>query len=297
MMVAITNVELRLVDLKTYFEQHYCLLRPLEPNTVRTCLSVLNIVHRWANSKPIDVELFDAQLINQFLKDKQAEGKSPHSLKGWRAFLMALARHAHEAGLAPILGKVRPVKVPQIAPHGWTVEQVRKLLTACRIKRRRQAAMGGIRGCDWWDVYIRIAWDTGFRQEDLIQRAKREQLRGDLITITQGKTKKLITRRLAASTMAVIDHHLPSGREYLLPYSGSIRNLNKQFALIVSEAGLHGSLKHLRKSSGSEVESLNPGFGHQHLGNTAQVFDKNYRVPWIAQQFTPSPRPLDEAAG
>ena len=50
----------------------------------------------------------------------------------------------------------------------------------------------------------------------------------------------------------------------------------RTFRKIVARAGLRGTFKKLRKSSGTSVESLHPGCGHIHLGNTRRVFELHY---------------------
>jgi hypothetical protein len=49
-----------------------------------------------------------------------------------------------------------------------------------------------------------------------------------------------------------------------------------EFAKIVKAAGLVGTFKKLRKSSGSRAEQLNAGSGHVHLGNSRRVFEQHY---------------------
>lgn len=50
------------------------------------------------------------------------------------------------------------------------------------------------------------------------------------------------------------------------------------FGRIVARAGLFGTFKRLRKSSGSLVEAAAPGMGHKHLGNTRAIFEKHYEA-------------------
>ena len=49
-----------------------------------------------------------------------------------------------------------------------------------------------------------------------------------------------------------------------------------EFSRIVAKAGLDGSFKKLRKSSGTRAEQLEPGRGHIHLGNSRKVFEQHY---------------------
>ena len=50
-------------------------------------------------------------------------------------------------------------------------------------------------------------------------------------------------------------------------------------------------MKYLRSSSGTAVEKASPGRGHLHLGNTRDVFERNY----LDESQTAFNRPLPPA--
>lgn len=276
-----------------FFEQCYTRLNDLDSSTEEVNRRIIRGLYLWAG-KPIALSELSPKLFNDWLHDRKNSGRAPHTIASQAALIKAIWRRAAEAGLSQRFEsrELRRVKTPEVLHHGWTFEEItQKLLPACKSKRRFQHALG-CRGCDWWELYIRLAWDTGFRADQLVNYLRRDAIIGCRACVIQVKSRRMHSRPLADSTLALLDAFLPRERTFVLPSSCTRRNLSQQFKGIVREVGLTGSLKTLRKSSGSAVEKVFPGFGHRHLGNTQKVFDANYRIHSIADSFCPSPPEL-----
>jgi hypothetical protein len=80
---------------------------------------------------------------------------------------------------------------------------------------------------------------------------------------------------------AIVAYHALGGLGAgpLWPRWGSDEAFRRAFAHITRAAGLAGPWKTLRASAGTAFEIANPGMGHVFLGNTRDVFMKNYYDP------------------
>ena len=76
--------------------------------------------------------------------------------------------------------------------------------------------------------------------------------------------------------MEAIDASFPPDRELIWPLWGRLGCWRRAAKRLVRAAGLPGSIGRLRHSSGTAVEIKHPGRGHEHLGNTRAVFERNY---------------------
>jgi hypothetical protein len=66
-----------------------------------------------------------------------------------------------------------------------------------------------------------------------------------------------------------------------------------RFRGLVQKAGLHGSFKTLRKTSGSLVELSHPGTGHKHLGNSRAIFERHYEALLITRSKATEAPPVE----
>jgi integrase len=125
----------------------------------------------------------------------------------------------------------------------------------------------------FWKTIIPAAWYTGLSFCDLLRVERSNILPGGVLVIERSKTKKRVVVWLPPELTRQLHQRFP-GRLWVLTTSQEY--FRRQFKKIAAAAGLTGSFKKLRKSSGTAIEILHPGRGHEHLGNTRQVFEQHY---------------------
>lgn len=213
-------------------------------------------------------QLFTPESLSQFLADQQRLGKSSHYRKSLRGGLRALLRHADER-FADC--RVRPVRTDLIEPEAWTAEEVGQLVAAVEPTfSGRQTSKEDAR---YWRTIILVAYYTGASQIDIHHLCVRNFRKDGLVRYTRSKTGKQVITAVPVSFLS----ELPTGNP-LWPLKTSVETFRIDFARIVKKAGLVGTFKKLRKSSGTSVDDLHPGRGHEHLGNTRRVFEMHYRA-------------------
>lgn len=234
---------------------------------------------------------FNGEAISRLLLRKQAEGRSVHYVKSLRSALVALLREAR--GDSPI-ERVRSIRFRPLDPRGWTAAQVALLLGP---------------GCDpmtegsrwYWVGIIQAGYYTGLDACDLWKIYRRNIADDGTLPWRRSKTGKLIVAMIPPDLLRWIDQRPQDGPIWQLRTSKEF--FRRTFRGIVRRAGLVGTFKLLRKSSGSGVESILPGRGHEHLGNGRTIFERHYLARELVEQRPLMPPKLpwqppdDDAAG
>jgi integrase len=275
-----------------YARRGYSLVRDVKTSTLRQYVIVADLVERWAG-RPVRLEELDEASVSEWLRDYSAS-VAPHTAKGKKNMLLALWRAASDDGLAsePSARRVRRVRVPQLVPTAWTREEVEQLLAAAaRLPRRHRC---GLSRAAWWDLAIRVAWDSGLRWGDLVALQVAVVQPDGTASVCQAKTRKVATFKLSATTMAVLRASLAAcPRSLVCPWPASPETFRTQVRRLVAKAGIRpGTWRWIRRGSGTDVEVQLGGAGHRHLGNTRQVFDSSYGDPTILGRRIPTPREL-----
>lgn len=215
---------------------------------------------------------FTADAVSKFLAAKQSAERSSYYRKSLRNTLVALLRYHGDRE------RVRPVKLHQLHHEAWSPAEVRSLIAAvasvfpCDRRRRR-----------YWETLIEAAWYSGLSEVDLHRVTRRDVDRRGVVHWNRSKTGAAIVVVIPPRLFA---HAEDDGPIWPLPWSGEW--FRSQFAAIVRAAGLRGSFKQLRRSSGTSVERLHPGVGHRHLGNTPKVFAAHYDCT-VPEPLMPEP--------
>jgi site-specific recombinase XerD len=146
------------------YAANYNLLRDVRPETLRQYQITARLFEAWAGH-PVQLVEIDEASVSAWLRDYAASGVVPETVRSKKVGLLALWRAAADEGLCePPTRRIRSVRVPYKAPTCWTWEEVSALLTACQELKRWHKT--GLRRSAWFDLAIRMAWDTGLRQGD-----------------------------------------------------------------------------------------------------------------------------------
>lgn len=275
-----------------YARDGYGLVRGVKPSTMRQYVIVADLFERWAGF-PVRLDELDERSVSEWLRDYAATHK-PDTVRSKRNQILALWRGASDDGLCedPIGRRVRRSCVPEPLVTAWTKAEVEQLLAAAaKLPRRHQC---GLRRSEWWQLAIRVAWDSGLRWADQVAIEVSAVRPDGLVSVRQSKTGKVATFQFSPSTMEAIKSSLERcPRSIVIPWTASGETFRDQAKRLVKKAGVReGTWKWIRRGSGTDVELQAPGAGHQHLGNTRAVFERSYGDRSILGRCVPSPREL-----
>jgi hypothetical protein len=251
----------------------YILYQDVADTTEAYYRRVASVYSEWCKLKL--VMDFTPESVSQFLLDKQRAGLSSHYRKSLRNGLRALLNSSGQKG------PVRSVRLEPLAIEVWSAGDVAKLIgsveSAVILDRKT-----------YWKTIITAGWCTGLSQGDLFRVNASNIDPGGRIIIRRSRTRKLC---ICAMPPDLLDY-VRSSKSPPWALQTSPEYFRREFAAIVTAAGLKGTFKKLRKSSGTDVEINNPGRGHIHLANSRQVFERHY-LPDSAVPIQPAmPTPL-----
>jgi integrase len=277
------------------YARQYGLLRDCKPGTLRQYVIVADLFERWAG-RPVLLEQLDETSVSEWLRDYAAEA-APATVRGKKTMLLALWRAAADDGLCePPTRRIRSIRrsAPRPLVEAWTLEEVEALLAAARNLQRRHRC--GLTRAAWWDLAIRVAWDSGLRWGDLVQLPVARIRPDGSATVIQAKTGRPVSFRLSGPTVAALRASLAAcPREIVCPWPASQESFLAQVRILVRKAGIRpGTWKWLRRGSGTDVELQRPGAGSVHLGHApgSRVFAESYGDPTILGRQIPAPRSL-----
>lgn len=239
--------------------ERYLLIRDLRPLTEHYYRRAWRMFSIWCMRNGI--ELFDSQSISQFLSHKQKTGRSCYYRASLRNALRAILRFSGDNS------PIRQVKLEPLKPSTWTPAEVGKLIAVC------QEMPPFAR--DYWQSIIAAAWHSGLSQIDLHRLRDGDFGPDGSAEVARSKTGRTTFIRIPPEVLSQAKKNARSdGR--LWPLLTSAEWFRRTFAKIAAKAGLIGSFKKLRKSSGTWAEITSPGHGHEHLANSRAIFESHY---------------------
>lgn len=269
----------------------------VEAETIRQYRITAERLEEWAGG-PVLLTDLNELLVSAWLRDYAGSGVKPATVRGKRTQLMALWRAAADEYLCdPPTRRVRSARVPWEPRDCWAIDEVNALVRAAAGLRRRPG--GGMPRSEWFDLAIRVAWDSGLRWGDLI-RLRVADLHGNVVIVSQRKTRRPVCGRLSPSTLVILADSLRRyPRDLVTPWPASHETFNAQVRRLVERAGVRpGTWKWLRRGSATDVEIQEPGkgFAARHLGHApgSRIAEIHYINPAIVAAHTPivSPREL-----
>jgi hypothetical protein len=269
----------------------YILTHDLQRSTEHYYRTAVGVFVRWHRRdqrtriiRDVPMKDFTPDRVSEFLHQKQQDGASSYYLKSLRNALRALLYFAGKTG------RVRSVKLHSLAFDIWDAEDVSKLVAAvdATIKNGQHTPHAEARRKFWREI-ITAAWYTGLSSNDLHLLSRVNVATDGRMLAERHKTGKRVLSWLPPElTKSIRESAQPP---WALQTSREFFRL--EFRRITKAAGLKGTFKKLRKSSGTNVEIHFPGKGHEHLANTRQVFEQHYlsvdALP--AKPFKPSRLP------
>jgi integrase len=275
-----------------FVRQTYSVTKPIRPETARQYEIAADLLERWAG-RPVRLDELDERSVSEWLRD-YSRNHAPSTVRAKKQAVMTLWRAAADEGLAaePVARRVRRTTVPERPVEAWTKAEIERLSEAAATLPRKHPC--GLRRSVWFDLAIRIAWDSGLRWGDQIRLPVSAVHPDGWVSVTQSKTGKVATFRLSQSTMMALHRSLEQApRSLVMPWAGSHETFNAQVRRLVKRAGVRpGTWKWIRRASGTDVELQEEGAGHKHLGNTRKIFEAHYADASQLGRRPPSPREL-----
>ena len=276
------------------YAANYSLLRDVRPETVRQYAITARLFERWAGH-PVRLDELDETSVSAWLRDYAASGVEPETVRSKKVGLLALWRAAADEGLCePPTRRIRSVKCPYKAPTCWDWSEVSALLEACQSLKRWHRT--GLRRSAWFDLAIRMAWDTGLRQGDQFRLPVADVRPSGAVGLVQSKTGRPVICQLSPSTFDALRVSLElAPRQLVTPWLASHETFDDQFARLVQKAGIRkGTWKWLRRASATDVEIQRPGSATAHLGHVpgSRIAERNYIDPSHLTRNAITPREL-----
>ena len=276
------------------FARDYGLYRECCPGAVRQLVIAADLFERWAGAA-VRLDQLDERSVSEWLRFL-AETRAPATVRSKRVAILALWRAAADEDLCDSpTRRIRSVRVAHEPVDCWTLEEVRAICGAC--KRLTRSHPCGLRRADWWELAIRVAWDTALRRGDQIcLRVDAVEPNGRAV-IVQHKTRRQIPIRLERETLGLLRRSIAiAPRALVTPWEASEETFGRQFSRLVSLAGVRpGSWKWLRRASITDCEAQSPGAGGPQGGHApgSRITALSYVNPRIVQGPDPvRPRAL-----
>jgi hypothetical protein len=275
---------------------HYMLARPTAPKQKSNLIATMRKLDAFLGRPAVIGDLTDTT-VNGLLAGLAGGSLSRWTIKGHRSRLLALWRFAAEDGLIERLPrKVRSVAVPAAQVEGYCEDQLARLLAACDRIPGRFKNKWRVPRRDFGRAMVLAAYDMGARLGDL-ERLPVSAINDTVVWFTQHKTGKEHQSILRPETIAAIRLILSPDRPTIFGGVVNRKNFYRFWRGLVKSAGLTGSFRWIRRTSGSLVEAASPGNGCRHLGNRPDVFRRHYEIKRLtnAIENRPSPPPIRPA--
>jgi len=261
----------------------YGLTRAIGAETARQYRMSVESLERFAGG-PLPLDRLDPLQVSEWLRHL-SESRAPATVRSKRCQIVALWRAAADDGLCqPPQRRIRSAKCPWVAPTALAFADVQGLVAACHFLPRVHPC--GIRRSEWWELAVRVGWDTALRWSDMIHLRVDQIGPEGVVVVTQQKTGRLLVGRLQRSTLALAVASVSrSPRGVLLPWAASHETFSAQFRRLAAKARLpaRATWKWVRRGSATDAELHERGSASRHLGHRegSRVAAESYLDPRI----------------
>lgn len=260
--------------------------RDVAPSTLRAWYTATRAFVRWCGDKLATPQTV-CDRLSEFVAWRASFG-SPYSASFYRRTLMGLLRQAEERGLCTLPKRVRPVRIPEHEPVGFSDDEIRMLL--CFADPMQRAAI----------LLVRCA---ALRRGDVF-RVRWNQVASDgVLRLVMGKSGRRHSVRLWPEVLDACQQIRLGGDDRLIPYQHNATSWAKAWRKLGERAGVSvkdRGLQAIRRSAASlvakeygEVAATNL-LGHS-TGSGLAVFRRFYAIGEILDQPPPSPPPISPA--
>lgn len=215
---------------------HYAALRPgLRPASLAQYRIAVRRLDAWAGRQVRLAELCP-ELMGRWLRSMAsgcavtANSKARQVKTLWRAA-------ADEGHCEPPRRLARLPETERV-PKAWTIEEVNRLVAACR-NARPDYWPNGQRPALWWPAIVVTVYWTGARVGAVLAARTSEcDLTQGVLALVEPKTRKARLHRLPAKCVQALQPLYDPARELLFPWPYTRRVLWRQFRRLVEAAGL-----------------------------------------------------------
>lgn len=277
---------MRLADFlsEVYLPERYDLSRGQADNLSRA----VRFLDEWSGT-PVRVADLSAKLLCRFLASRRSVW-SESSSNDYRAWLLRVWRAAHDAGLAPPVGRIHKLREPTDEPTAWTAEEVSELFWTAS---HWPGMVGEIPARHFWPALFAAVYWTAERIGAVRQTRRADYDATGWITVRGGavKTGKGRLYRLPLHATERIDKLLSYRGELLFPWPFHPRHLWTVARRIIERAGLDApktgrQLFHrLRRTTISLLWAVDPAAAQRQAGHSsAETTRRHYVSPSVAPQ-------------
>jgi integrase len=103
--------------------------------------------------------------VGAFMRDLRQNGKSAHTVNGYRSKLTALWNWCARKRIVHEFPTIDKMPAPAALPTAWTEPELNTLTAACE---QMPGTVAGIPAGEWWKALHLVAWDTGERAGALL---------------------------------------------------------------------------------------------------------------------------------
>lgn len=275
----------RTVTLRELLRDRYAPVRGLSDRSVVIYSHTLDRFRDFLGREPAVADL-EEETIGAFLTwrgrtiHSPRRGRpSPATVRKDQNQLVSLARYAFHKRILETFPIVKPIRVPQPLPRGFTADDVSALI---REARKRTRAVAGLPSAWWWSTLIHAAWQTGCRIGEL--RALRwgcvDPDRRELVFLAatrKGSTRD-IARRITPELAAEMEQHRQPPAALVWPWIGHPTALYKSMEILCRKAGTPQKRFHaLRRASASYV-AAGGGDPVTHLDHASPVTTSRHYI-------------------
>lgn len=229
--------------------------------------------------------------VNLFLRSIECSDTTRCNVK---RELCTIWRYAAEIGAAPT-GPIRVLKLRRHRrpPRAWSMAELIVLLrTAERDKTIVNLRCRNVLRCHVLPAWIRIGYDSGLRFSD-IYGITGDNLREGRVTVVAQKTGKPTVRVLSDSTWQVAMQLLRfSPDKSLFSWLLTRRRAFVLWQSFLSEHGLPGTSKWLRRSAATQIERRTPGGATPFLSHSSPTLARDHYIDPVLMDMPLGPPPL-----
>lgn len=214
---------------------------------------------------------------------------------GYRRIALTLWRHAVRQGWARGPVEARPLRVRMPVVRAWSTDELTRLVNS--VNSSPGTMRSGCKKSLFWRAFVLVGYESGLRLGDLLAlRLDSFDCGFTLLITTTSKTNQAVYRTLSPQCAAAVhDLFLASRDGTLFAWALSRRHIKAQFKACVSNAGLTGSVRWLRRTGATACEAQSPGSASRFLCHRSPGVAARHYVDWtkVTKQPTVPPLPLE----